>query len=917
MTPSLRHLVVAGDDAADVAAGLSDAGSDSVEAVALSELRGRIRSGSTDSPPPDAVVLSNAAEPDEETLDALDVAGVPVVVIGAEPPPYADGFVPTDDPATLLLELSHAVAGETRLQLRESRNRITRLHDGAAEIAASRSFDELFERASDVAERVLSFDHSWLGVHEGDRLVARFRIGDPDPVRDGIDVDEGLAGVTFRENESILVEDADEHGGVRDPDGFGSFVSVPVGDVGVFQAASSRRGGFDGEDLELAELFATHVAQAHGRIQAETDLRERQRTVTELHRAAPGLIDADSEEALFELTVDIAEKVLAFDRSYLLVALPDGDGFETVATTDPDAPDRAPNAGVLGKTYEEDRTFLVDAVADHPHARPDRDGPQSAISVPFGDDAVFQVIAEREGAFDEADRELAELLVSHATATRERVRSESALRESRRTIERLHEAATEISLAETEDAVLDRAIDAAEGVLSFDRCTISLLDETGEMLVPAAEPESADPDASRAMHVSEGVTGRTFRTGESVLIEDVADSEDASPAKPEYRSGVSVPIGDLGTCQAVATRPNAFDETDLELAELLMSHVAVALERVRAEGDLRAERDRLSALFENVPDAAISFEMVDGQPIVQEVNSAFEDVFGYDEADVLGRDVDEFIVPDEGDLKREAAELNRRLKQGDNVRRETRRLTADGVRDFLMYVVPLELDTENLGGYAILSDITERKERERALERQNERLEEFASVVSHDLRNPLSVAEGYLDLARETGDDEHIDTVADALDRMRGLIDDLLTLAREGRVVGDTEAAELAAVADVAWRHVDTDEATLAVEEDCVVEADPDRLSELLENLFRNAVEHGDPDVAVRVECTEAGFAVEDDGDGIPEADRETVFEPGVTTSQDGTGFGLAIVRRVAEAHGWSVELTESSSGGARFEFST
>ncbi|MBS3761523.1 MAG: ATP-binding protein, partial [Halodesulfurarchaeum sp.] len=102
---------------------------------------------------------------------------------------------------------------------------------------------------------------------------------------------------------------------------------------------------------------------------------------------------------------------------------------------------------------------------------------------------------------------------------------------------------------------------------------------------------------------------------------------------------------------------------------------------------------------------------------------------------------------------------------------------------------------------------------------------------------------------------------------------------------------------------------------DKTFEADPDRLASLLENLFRNAVEHAGPEVTVTVEPTSDGFAVADDGPGIPPEDRETVFESGYTTETDGTGFGLAIVAEVATAHDWSVRVEESDAGGARFVF--
>jgi len=103
-------------------------------------------------------------------------------------------------------------------------------------------------------------------------------------------------------------------------------------------------------------------------------------------------------------------------------------------------------------------------------------------------------------------------------------------------------------------------------------------------------------------------------------------------------------------------------------------------------------------------------------------------------------------------------------------------------------------DRAALGRVGVIRDITGRKRRERELERRNERLDEFASIVSHDLRNPLNVAAGRLELAREEHDSDHLEAVARAHDRMATLIDDLLTLAREGVDVESLEPVDLAAV---------------------------------------------------------------------------------------------------------------------------
>jgi len=220
------------------------------------------------------------------------------------------------------------------------------------------------------------------------------------------------------------------------------------------------------------------------------------------------------------------------------------------------------------------------------------------------------------------------------------------------------------------------------------------------------------------------------------------------------------------------------------------------------------------------------------------------------------------------------------------------------------------------GIVGITVDITDQKHRERELDRQNERLEEFASIVSHDLRNPLNVAEGRLELYRRTGDESELDVVAEMHERIAELIDEVLAFAREGSQVEDTEWIDGHPQAWEAWEAVDTGDATLVQQWDYCIEADPSRLVRLFENLFRNSVEHGGDDVTVEVGTLEAegGFFVQDDGSGVPESVRDDLFERGVSTAEGGTGFGLAIVAEIAEAHGWTVELAESENG-ARFEF--
>jgi len=242
-------------------------------------------------------------------------------------------------------------------------------------------------------------------------------------------------------------------------------------------------------------------------------------------------------------------------------------------------------------------------------------------------------------------------------------------------------------------------------------------------------------------------------------------------------------------------------------------------------------------------------------------------------------------------------------------------LNVDGEpRHWSVTVTELSQEKSVIGHVVFLVDVTDVEESKRLIEQRNEQLDAFAGTVSHDLRNPLHIAHGRLGLVQKESDNEHLDEIDTALRRMETLIDDLLVLARQGEQVGELVGVDLAMAAKGGWRHVETGEATLVTDTDRKVYADPSRLQQLFENLIRNATEHSQPEVTVTVGGLANGFFIEDNGSGIPEAERDVVFDVSYSTSSQGTGLGLNIVKQVVEAHGWELKLTEGTNGGARFE---
>ncbi|MDT3433850.1 ATP-binding protein [Haloarcula sp. 1CSR25-25] len=497
-----------------------------------------------------------------------------------------------------------------------------------------------------------------------------------------------------------------------------------------------------------------------------------------------------------------------------------------------------------------------------------------------------------------------------------------------RAIEELHTTARAFMRARTEDAIARITVNAARTILNMPANAVHLAEDDG--LSPVAWTERVEELVGKppVFAPGDGLAWQAFETGETQVHGEVTSNPDRYNPETDIRSEILLPLGDHGVLLIGSSERSAFDDTDVTLARTLSVHATAALDRLDRDRQLREEREFTDQALDTLDDL---FYVVGPDGDLRRWNRRVPEVTGHSDADIDDMAVSEFFPADERETIHEA--VTQAVTQGQTtVEAEIR--TADGER------VPYEFTGTRLtdadGGVAgvvgIGRDISRRRAYEQRLERQNERLDEFTSIVSHDLRNPLTVAEGHLELARAECDSDALEKVSRAHGRMRALIDDLLTFARAGETAIDLEPVALGDIVGECWQTVEADRATLVVEGDRQVRADPAKLRRLLENLLRNSVEHGSagsqaPDddtdhsgetatvsVGVVEDADRHGFYVADDGPGIPPDDRERVFEGGYSTSEDGTGFGLKIVQRIAEAHGWTVTATESEAGGARFE---
>lgn len=340
----------------------------------------------------------------------------------------------------------------------------------------------------------------------------------------------------------------------------------------------------------------------------------------------------------------------------------------------------------------------------------------------------------------------------------------------------------------------------------------------------------------------------------------------------------------------------------------------------------RRERERELERYRTLVETSTDpMYVLDGDGNIELSNTAMAELVGEDRDSLAGSPLAAVLSETWASKQRDARSQLTMGRQAETVSFEVP--LVDDQRYFAVNTTLIDHDDPAAGSVSVLREVTkekerrrELKERERRLRKQNEHLERFGSMISHDLRNPLGLARLNLDFARDSGDEEDIEAVADALERIDQMIDELLTFARLGGELPETEATDIADTVKSAWSNVPAGESTLelAPTEDWTVEGNKQNLLQVFENLFANAVDHNEDPVTITVGIDQGPSGrclyVEDDGSGIPDDEKDDVFSHGFTSGEGSTGFGLTIVAEVLDAHGWEIRPADAADGGARFE---
>jgi signal transduction histidine kinase len=417
-----------------------------------------------------------------------------------------------------------------------------------------------------------------------------------------------------------------------------------------------------------------------------------------------------------------------------------------------------------------------------------------------------------------------------------------------------------------------------------------------------------------------GITHRVARSGEAEIIPDVSLDEAYVTLAPNIRSHLSVPVTREDRVVAVISvesrKLNGLTEEHLTFVEQLASRAGAAIENARLFAETTREREKLSVILRSISDVVV---VISNDNRLVLVNDSAVGAFRlYPHEEYTGQSFDDVFADTE--FQRAFHEI-----------REQHQLTVREIQlpNGRTYSAHFAL-RDDIGWIVVLHDITPLKETDQLKN-------ELIDTVSHDLKQPLSIMSGYVELIQMTSSlDERangfISVVLRSIQNMRNLIDDLLDMAKiEGGMQLSLKPIDLAEivrhVAETNLPSAQSKHQTLTFVEPAEplpqVQGDRARLEQVFTNLIGNAIKYSPPEGAITVSFQSydngVTVAIRDNGMGISPEDQARVFDRfyrvrrAETETIEGTGVGLAIVKRLVEMHRGHIGLESALGKGSTF----
>lgn len=350
-------------------------------------------------------------------------------------------------------------------------------------------------------------------------------------------------------------------------------------------------------------------------------------------------------------------------------------------------------------------------------------------------------------------------------------------------------------------------------------------------------------------------------------------------------------------------------------------------ERKQTEAQVRKNETLFTQLFQSIPMAVV---LLDETGKVSEVNKGFEQMFGYAQDDLQGKNLNDFIVPD--DLRSEGIDLNNLIASNQVVSIESIRRHRSGNHiNVILYGVPVMHDNQAIGIYGVYVDITRRKQVEEELKTRNAELDNFVYKVSHDLRAPLSSVLGLVNLSRLEGNtdnpQEYISLIGEKIQALDHFIGDVLSHSKNLKMELTVERVDLHKIIEQTFTDLSYLKGARETRHVIKIEgvdfySDHWRISEIFRNLISNAIKYaridsGDSQIIIKISvdhlCADITFV--DNGIGIKESSLKRIFEMfyRATEQGDGSGIGLYIVKNAVEKLGGEIKVASRPGEGTRF----
>ncbi|MFB6149445.1 MAG: PAS domain S-box protein, partial [Halobacteriales archaeon] len=502
-------------------------------------------------------------------------------------------------------------------------------------------------------------------------------------------------------------------------------------------------------------------------------------------------------------------------------------------------------------------------------------------------------------------------------------------RETREQIlEQLHAATRDLMTATTIEEVATIGSETADKVLDLPMNGLHLYDPDEDALVPVAwseECESIFGGTPPSIPAGEGLAWQAYSAGEPEIYADVRKAAHPLNEATPFRSELHLPLGEHGVLLAASTEADDFDATDEALGRVLAANVEAALDRVERERDLAEERDKYETLVDQSHDAIAIHQ--NGEFVF--ANPRCLEILGYNEDELIGKPFKEITAPEDRDLVRDRYE--QRLDpeaESPPAQYEARFLTKDGnqrVGEISAARIQYEGDSADL---VMIRDVTERRGYEERLEETTEELEALNRVVRHDIRNDMSIILGWAQML-----DDHVDETGQAyLQKILASgehIVELTEIARdyvEALTSEDTVEVTPTPLRSILETEIDLRRESFPEAEFVVTGEIPDvevmaneMLGSVFRNLLNNAVQHNtndEPvvDITCEVDDDDVVVRVADNGSGIPDDRKESIFGKGEKDlGSPGTGIGLYLVQTLVNQYDGSVWVEDNEPDGAVF----